>query len=229
MLDVDLFITAIVKEEWENGGKIPSENELAKKYRVPRVYVRKALKTLDDMGYTYSVQGKGRYLQKKKSKITLPLTGSESFTQKMKNEKLHLKTKLLTFEKVKSNQYPFIKKLNEEYVWKVERLRVVEGEPLALHTSYVSYQLFPQLDQEVEQLTSMFAYYQSKGMKQFKSSESVLSTSFPTTEEKSTLQCASLTPLIIVSSNCINAETNEWLEVTKIVYRSDCFLFNIQT
>ena len=78
-----------------------------------------------------------------------------------------------------------------------------------------------------QKLQSMFAYYRSLGHKEFTSKKSMLSITFPTSEEQQLLSCKSMVPLIIVESDCIDVNTNKVLEHTKILYRSDRFKYDI--
>ena len=89
---IDDIMHKIVLRSIEHGEKLPSENELAKKYKLPRMTVRNALTKLEERGYIYSKQGKGRYLKEESLQIQLHLTGKASFTDKMKQTGYKLKT-----------------------------------------------------------------------------------------------------------------------------------------
>jgi len=89
---IDDMMQQIVSKNIKPGAKLPSENELADKYHVPRITVRSALVKLEERGIVYSVQGKGRYLREKSKQIQLHLTGKTSFTEKMKQLGYDLKT-----------------------------------------------------------------------------------------------------------------------------------------
>ena len=53
--------------------KLPSEHILADQFNVPRMVARKAYEQLQDLGFIYSKQGKGSYVQETKKKIPLIL------------------------------------------------------------------------------------------------------------------------------------------------------------
>lgn len=224
-MQVDTFMTEIIEERWKKGQKIPSENELAQKYECSRLAIRKLFEQLEHMGYTYSMQGKGRYLKPSKEKLVLPLTGSESFTDKMKQASLTLETKITRLEKCQptgedAHYFP-------GEIYQIERLRIVEGEPIALHKSKVCAQTFKDL--EFVQPLSMFAYYRQKGITSFESNESILTISFPTVAERELFQCQPLTPLQVISSDCFDGETKCLLERTTIIYRSDRFALQMES
>ncbi|MEG0471897.1 MAG: GntR family transcriptional regulator [Solibacillus sp.] len=229
LMIVDELIQTIVQGNYQANEQFPSENELAQKYKVPRIKVRNAFLKLEEMGYIYSQQGKGRYLKDKQLKIELHLTGAQSFTEKMTAAGYALESKNVGCEKIAYHPriYSALHVPPEDEVFKISRLRMIEGKPIALHSSYVAKSIFPNIEQDGSQLSSMFAYYRENGWTEFASSDSHLSISFPTSEERSLLHCPSLIPLLIVESDCIATSQQTVLEYTKIIYRSDSFTYTI--
>ena len=226
---IDDIMERIVSRSIEHGKKLPSENELAKRYKVPRMTVRNALTKLEERGYIYSKQGKGRYLKEESMQIQLHLTGKTSFTDKMKQAGYKLKTENIVCEKIPYNEQTY-NRLNmeeTEEVYKVGRIRYINGEPIAIHYSFVSKKMFPQITEDGPKIESMFAYYRELGYKEFTSKKSLLSITFPTSDEQQLLSCKSMVPLIVVENDCIDVATNEVLEHTKILYRSDKFKYDI--
>ncbi|HBZ11799.1 MAG TPA: GntR family transcriptional regulator [Bacillus bacterium] len=226
---VDDLMKAIMQDKFKPNERLPSENDLANDYRVPRIKVRNALQKLEEMGYIYSQQGKGRFLKDSQQQIELHLTGSKSFTEKMLSSGYPLKTKNVSCEKIAYHPriYSALQVTESDEVFKISRLRLIEEKPVALHSSYVAKSTFPNIEQDGAQLRSMFAYYRQMGYMEFTSSASHLSISFPTSEERSMLECTALVPLLIVESNCIAEPQNKVLEYTKIIYRSDSFRYAI--
>ncbi|WP_313432953.1 GntR family transcriptional regulator [Siminovitchia terrae] len=226
---VDDLLESIMQDKFRPNERLPSENELANDYKVPRIKVRNALLKLEEMGYIYSQQGKGRFLKGSQQQIELHLTGSKSFTEKMLSAGYPLETKNVSCEKVAYHPriYSALQVTEGEEVFKISRLRFIEGKPVALHSSYVAKSTFPNIEEDGVQLRSMFAYYRQKGYTEFTSTDSHLSISFPTSEERSMLECTALVPLLIVESNCIASPQNKVLEYTKIIYRSDSFQYAI--
>ncbi|WP_318842378.1 GntR family transcriptional regulator [Virgibacillus alimentarius] len=97
---IDELMHQIVSNRLEPGTRLPSENKLANKYSVPRMTVRSAFAKLEQRGYIYSKQGKGRFLKEKSRQIELHLTGKNSFTEKMKNLGHDLKTRNIYCEQI---------------------------------------------------------------------------------------------------------------------------------
>lgn len=222
---LDRCIKWIKEHQSDTHKKLPSENELADKLKVPRNVVRKAYEWLDLLGYTYSQQGKGRFIRARKKKINLVLSGVESFSEKIRGLGHHLDTQIITSKKIRFNEYIYnILQLPETaIVYKISRLRIVDGEPMAIHTSYLPVELFPNIVQDSARIDSLFAYHAANGYVNLRSNPGVLYTDYPTAKERKYLKCRNLVPLLVLESNCTDMDTNKVLEYTQIKYRSDCF------
>ncbi|MFC2946793.1 GntR family transcriptional regulator [Virgibacillus sediminis] len=219
----------IITKKVTPGEKLPSENALADKYQVPRTTVRNALKKLEERGVIYSKQGKGRYLKGKSRQIQLHLTGKTSFTDKMKQSGYDMVTQNIYCGKITydADICQLLHMGEGGSVYKIGRLRYINNEPIAIHYSFVNDLRFPSIAEEGPTIKSMFSYYRQHGYNEFASNKSLLSTTFPTHEEQQLLSCGSLVPLIVVESDCIDVESEEVLEHTKILYRSDKFKYDI--
>lgn len=227
---LDKLIFDIDAGKYEPDDSLPSENELAQLYKVPRMTARKVYKLLQERDYIYSIQGKGSFVKNRRKQIPLVLSGEISFSDKMKELQFDYHSKNIGCELI-PYQRPVFQALgvepNNGNVFKISRLRYVDGSPIALHISYVREDLFPDISLEGSSITSMFAYYHNKGYSTFESSSSRLSVVFPTRSERALLQCSSLVPLLSIESDCLDSLTGHVLEVTKILYRSDTFTYEI--
>lgn len=224
-LIIDKCIKWIDKGIYKANKKLPSENELAEELDVPRIVVRKAYERLDLMGYTYSKQGKGRFVRSRKNKISLILSGKESFTDKIEGLGHRLETRLISVKRINYNVdiYNSLILEPEAVVYKISRLRIVNNEPMAIHTSYLPAVFFPDIMQDSERIKSMFDYHSQKGYKNLTSSSSVLYIAYPIAKERKILDCNALVPLLTLESNCIDKDSGRVIEHTIIKYRSDCF------
>ncbi|RDW15852.1 GntR family transcriptional regulator [Oceanobacillus arenosus] len=226
---MDDMMDRIVKRKLSPGEKLPSENELADEYRVPRMTVRNALTKFEERGYIYSKQGKGRYVKEASIPIQLSLTGRISFTDKMNQMGYDLMTSNIYCEKMDYEMEVYQKLNADEHdsVYRIGRLRYINGEPIAIHNSYVNESSFPEIKEDGPEIESMFAYYRKQGFSDFTSRKTMLSITFPTSKEQQLLSCKSMVPLIKVESDCIDIESKQVLEHTKILYRSDKFKYDI--
>jgi len=202
---------------------------LAHLFGTTRNTVRKIYEMLEAMGYISSKQGLGHFPREKRPAIELALRGDVSFSEKMHQQNIpyhslnvHCRLADKDSEDVRLRQL-----LGEGELYEICRLRLVHGAPAALHYSYVSNVLFPDIQADGAAIQSMFSYYLSKGHRTFTSSGSELSVSFPHAEEQDLLECGELVPLLILESDCRDEASGQLLELTKIVYRSDRFKYKI--
>ncbi|WP_422449046.1 GntR family transcriptional regulator [Thermoanaerobacterium sp. DL9XJH110] len=137
----------IKKGIYKENEKIPSENELQKLYNVSLITVRKALSDLVQEGVLYRIQGKGTFVAKPKIQRYLSLL---SFTEEMKQKGIELDTKLLRFTKeyVDNDIAEALKLNSDKSVWVIERLRLGNGEPVALQKSYLPCYIFKNFSEE---------------------------------------------------------------------------------
>ncbi|KYO66940.1 GntR family transcriptional regulator [Thermovenabulum gondwanense] len=137
----------IKKGVYRENEKIPSENELQKLYNVSLITVRKALSDLVQEGILYRIQGKGTFVAKPKIQRFLSL---QSFTEEMKQKGIELETKILKFLKeYADNEIGEALNLDsDKNVWVIERLRIGNGEPIAIQKSYLPCYLFKNFNLE---------------------------------------------------------------------------------
>lgn len=224
---VDRFISDILSGKYKANDRLPSENELANQYRIPRMTARKAYERLQELGYIYSIQGKGSYVKDRSKQIELVLSGDESFSQKMLDKGYNFETRNIFCKPIEYNKeiFDFLRIEPNDQACKVGRLRFVDHRPIALHMSYIAKSVFPDIDRIGMEITSMFGYYKSKGFSEFSSTKSILSVSFPTEFERELLECTSLVPLLVLETGTMDKTTGIVLEYTKILYRSDSFSY----
>lgn len=228
---LDDIITGITNGEYQADIQLPSENMLAGQYHVTRYDVRKAYERLTEMGYIYSVQGKGRYYKSKHDKIELLLRGRESFTEKMVHKGLDLKTTNIDFSEIPRTHKicENLKISDHDKVFKLSRLRAIDNEPAALHITYVSDKIFRAIKDDGPNIVSMFDYYKQHGYDRFYYKQSDLQTLLPTKFEREILHCPSLVPIMLLESQCIDQDSHQVLDVTKRIYRGDRFVCRIST
>lgn len=230
MMVLDDLVESIIAEEYEPDMKLPSESDLVAKHKVSRHNVRKAYNRLEEMGYIYSVKGKGRYYKSKHDKILLFLAGDISFTEKMNNMNYDLKTENIRFKEIK-NGNKIKRRMNledQDKIFKISRLRIINQIPSAIHISYVSNKYLKNIQFEGPNIKSMFKYYKENGYSDFYFKESVLQSLLPTKFEREILQCPSLVPIMLLESQCIDKKTDRILEITKIIYRGDRFMYKFK-
>lgn len=121
---------------------IPSERELMVSFDVSRSTVRKAIETLIGDGLLQRVHGKGTFVARPRLESQLHLA---SFSQEMRRRGLKPSTRLLGIE-LASPPPDVVKWLGGPEAWRVDRLRLADGQPIALEESWYSATLLPDLE-----------------------------------------------------------------------------------
>jgi len=227
MVMIDHLIADMHAGKYRPNDKLPSENELADHYRVPRMTARKVYNRLQELGYVYSRQGMGSYVKDRLQQIPLVLSGNVSFSKKMKELGYDYQSRNIFCEQVEFDPKIADALGVDEHVrmFKIGRLRFVDQQPIALHTSYVAEAVFADIEREGRHITSMHDFYRSKGYADLQSAKSVLSVTVPAKYERELLECAGLIPLLVLESRCRDRSSGKVLEFTRTLYRSDCFTY----
>jgi len=116
---------------------LPSENQLCETYGVSRATVRKALGELALEGLVYTVKGKGTFVAK--PKLEQSLFRFYALGRDLRSRGLDLTSRILKQSVVRlSKEVAQRLKVPEgERAAEVRRVRLVDGAPLAVETSYV--------------------------------------------------------------------------------------------
>ncbi|MFT4416967.1 GntR family transcriptional regulator [Fredinandcohnia humi] len=134
----------IVTGLWEIGAKLPTEQELSDLFDVSTITVKRAIIELVNKGLVYRQRGKGTFVSgsSKEQDINtlISLTNDESDGEEHPHELLHFEI---------GNSDPEIaKKLRlqtDENIISLKRVKIENGEPMALEYTYLPYAKCPTL------------------------------------------------------------------------------------
>jgi GntR family transcriptional regulator len=147
----------IAQGEFEAGGQLPSQRALCEQYGMSHMTVRRAINELIHAGVILSVPGKGLFSAgPKKDAEAGPLIG---FSEDMARRGMVAATRVLAAEIVEA-PLPIAQKLGVAPgapLVHLNRLRLADGEPMALQTSYLHSELCPGLLQYDLEHQSLFA------------------------------------------------------------------------
>ncbi len=142
----NILASQIASGELRPHQKLPSERELCQRFGISRMTVRQALGSLAKEGLVYTRPGKGVFVSDptRGFEVKVSLAGfSEDIRRSgAKPSSILLEARLLlaTPELAKALHVS-----RQEEVVKVERLRLVNNVPLALHTAYLPHRLCPNI------------------------------------------------------------------------------------
>lgn len=133
----------IVEGERHPGDLLPSESELIDRFEVSRVTVRQAMDLLVQDGLVYRRRGLGTFVAS--PKIEQGLTQIISFSEDMRRRGFQAETAVLA-----SYVMPAPQEIAEqldipagEEIAYLQRLRLADGEPLSIESSYLVHRLCP--------------------------------------------------------------------------------------
>lgn len=151
-----------IKQQIENGllkeeELIPSEREFAERFQISRMTVRQAINNLVADGYLNRKKGRGTFVSKKK--VEQELQGMTSFTEDMLSRGMKPSNRLLSFNIIEADKKTALdlKIAENDPIYKIKRIRLADGAPMALETAYIPVNLIPGLSDENSNL-SLYQY-----------------------------------------------------------------------
>lgn len=129
--------TEIEEGNYKPDDKLPSENELASKFGVSRVTVRRALQSLESASIIYRCQGLGSFVSEDRAAHNLiKLT---DFNEDMSNAGLNPSSVVRKFQTVSVPPWLAEQLQIDESskVLQIDRLRLGDGEPIAYDTTWL--------------------------------------------------------------------------------------------
>jgi GntR family transcriptional regulator len=139
------ILEAAARDDLSPHAPVGSERELMARYGVSRATVREAVGQLVSDGVLYRVQGKGTFVAPARVESQLHLA---SFTDEMRRRGLEPATRVLEVTPTTPPRRAAMELgIDEsEPVWRLERLRIAGGEPMALELGWYPRRLLPGFD-----------------------------------------------------------------------------------
>ncbi|GKQ43384.1 transcriptional regulator [Companilactobacillus sp. RD055328] len=172
--------------------KLPDERSLSEQYNVSRSTIKRALSVLSHRGIIFKKRGSGTFINPLylKNNNFFKYNGSnlgitDSFNVPGKTQSI----KVLSFDVIKADETTkrdlFLK--DDDFVYKIERLRYLDDEPFLIETSYIPIKLFPDLNSDIAK-DSIFNYMEEQ--KNLKVTNSYLTISTEPSNENDQAQLA---------------------------------------
>lgn len=205
---------------------IPSERELEKIYNVSRTTIRPAIDILVRQGFLYRAHGKGTFVSP--PKLQKGISELTSFTEDMKRRGITPGQKILAIgyveppEKVRA-QLELPRDVTE--VLCVDRIRLGDGAPMGLQTSYYSLPAGETLTrEELEAAGSIYMLLRDKLHLIPTEADETLEVTLATPHEASLLHVKAGSPLLL-SERTTYSQTRRVIEFAKILYRGDRYRY----
>jgi GntR family transcriptional regulator len=136
------ILEAAARDELPADAPVGSERELMVQYGVSRATVREAIGQLVSEGVLYRVHGKGTFVAAARVESQLHLA---SFTEEMHRRGLEPTTEVLDLQLTTPPRRVAteLRLEQDERVWRLERLRIAAGEPMAVELGWYPVALLP--------------------------------------------------------------------------------------
>lgn len=210
--------------KWKPGGKLPSENELSKRYETSRETVRKALNLLSQNGYIQKIKGKGSFVLGM-NRYDFPVSGLVGFKEILSKTKKSWKTHIHVLRPSLAD--PCISSQlglkRPEPVWEVVRVREIDGEKIILDKDYFRQEVVPQLTKDVCK-DSIYEYLEKKCALPISFAKKVITIEQMTEEDRLLLDHRGESHVAVVR-NYVFLEDNTLFQYTESRHRSDKFRF----
>lgn len=137
---------AIAEGEYAPGSRIPSETSLAKRFGVTRMTVRHAVDGLIREGLVTRRHGSGTYVSHR-PQAQRALNRLTGFAEDIRSQGRQTSTDELTHAEAEppGRVQDLLELQDGAHVVRLERLRLVEGEPMAIHRVWLPFALAPEL------------------------------------------------------------------------------------
>ncbi|ARU57971.1 transcriptional regulator, GntR family protein [Oleiphilus messinensis] len=126
----------ILEGQYQPHERLPSENKLMQEFQVSRITVRQALRDLTAEGLIFSSQGKGTFVNKPKA--VQDVHRLEGFGEAMTAKGYDTAARLISIKTIPGPRAvtEALKLKNKSPVVEVKRVRLLNGEPISIDTSY---------------------------------------------------------------------------------------------
>jgi DNA-binding GntR family transcriptional regulator len=165
----DYIKNDILEQKLKRGDRLPSEEELAKKYRISRMTLRKSLALLINDGFIYSQHGVGTFISKYPIQfpIQFDYTKVTSFSAQVKAQGHEIDSLVLSISEIPYNLeiYQGLHLKKTQSVICIKRLRIMDAVPFSIEQSFHpkdNYENFNITNQETD-LKSIYAVMEKSG------------------------------------------------------------------
>jgi GntR family transcriptional regulator len=221
----------ILREQISNGKleahqPIPSERQLETIYSVSRTTIRQAIDLLVHQGFLYREHGRGTFVSPQK--LQKGISELTSFTEDMKQRGLVPGQKILEIGYVQPTD-----KVRQQLelpdgldrVLRIERIRLGDGVPMGLQTSFYNLPAGGTITQEeLEEYGSIYRILQEKLHIIPTEADETLEVTLATPREASLLQIEPGSPMLL-SERTTYSQSRRVIEFVKILYRGDRYRY----
>lgn len=205
------------------GSSVPPERELAVDFATSRTTVRQALSELVVEGRLERIQGRGTFVTHPKVAQPLQLT---SYTQDMQSQGLSPTSRLVEIGMIPADTElaGLLDIRTGTRVLRIERLRLANGEPMAVEASHLAAKRFPGLRRHLERGGSLYSTLDSIYDVRLIDAEETIETVLCGPREAELLGTDAGAPMLLLSRHSWDSDGKP-VEWARSLYRGDRYKF----
>jgi GntR family transcriptional regulator len=223
----DYLLASIQTGEFQPGARIPSERDLAERFRVSRLTVNKAVKELERTGIVYAQVGKGTFISP--PPYQQQLNHLTSFTDEMLSRGYTVSSRVLDARLIDAPDHvarildiPPGARLIE-----LRRVRLADNEPMALETANLVAAACPDLlDKHDFSRESLYRVLRRDYGVTLTYAEQTMEARFPAPDEAKLLDTKSGVPILSMIRVAYTDEKHA-IEYVQSAYRGDRYKFHV--
>jgi len=212
----------IEQQVYGPGDRIPSEQQLCRRFKVNRYTLRHSLDLLEQIGLIRSHQGKGYYVCGKPLDIEYTITPVTRISDMIRKLGRRPGAELIRQEVVvpPSDVAEALALSPGQQAYRLEILRTADDVPLSLNVTWLPVDIFPDLLQHTELFNSLYGLLQQNYEVQLTRIGSTFRIAYPMLQEAQLLNIQPSTNLLQIDS-VMRDESNRLVEYTSAKYRGD--------
>jgi GntR family transcriptional regulator len=210
--------------EWKPGDLIPSERELSETYDISRMTARQAITDLVNEGVFFREQGKGTFVSQ--NRITQQLLRLTGFTEDIRNRGQHPSTKVLSAAMLPADEVTagHLRIEPGTLVYCLRRLRLADGEPLAIEVSSLNFKGSEALLEEDLEHNSLYQLLENTFGLPLVEAEQEIEAGLASPEDAETLQIP-VGSSVLYTRRTTFTDRNRPIEYARSVYRGTKYTF----
>jgi GntR family transcriptional regulator len=206
-----------------SGAAVPTERELCERFGVSRGTVRQALDRLEAEQRIYRHQGKGTFVARPKIDQMLELT---SHTEYVRAQGMEPRSRLIGVTRVRAEPdvATMIGLADGDEVLQIERVRLADGEPLAVELLYLEAKRFDGIAAVLGESQSLYHLLRARYGVELAWAEETIEAVVSPEREAALLGIASGAPVLLLCRQSFDPSGRP-VEFVRSVYRADRFRF----
>lgn len=223
---VDQVRDLINKSKLTHGQAFCSEGEIAQALRISKMPVRQAFQKLRSEGLLVIAKGKRPIVGS--GRVPWNFQQLRGFSEEMRRRGLVPSARLLSMslEDPELEVAQALKLSPGERVYRARRLRCVNGDPVAVVTSFLPARIFAGIDKQDLERQSLYAIFEHAYKRKLQWAEEVIGAMIAGTEEANTLETLPGSALLVIKETTYDAQ-NVAIEYSLSLLRGDRYTASV--